>query len=338
MERSSTSQSFQGNRMMGRALRRMGRIFWADLPLLNFAFLAVGITATECLSLSPPRSDLFWTCLFPLAVPAILYAFRWRRGDHFERILCLGVLFSSLTALALIFFAMRPNPIADSQLRLLYEYSSLANTALLGLHVWRRSSRLVVLFFAPVAAYGALLENGGIALGYFTELGYRLYLGPLPAPLATMTGWISVFYLVMSITWEFRRCVPQLERSALGSALVVTLCALCLDLQLDPLATAVGFWRWNDLLTNRILGVPVVNFIAWASAVLPFSFALFLLQTRHSIEPETLGDSENAHWLWRRIPLILAAAAVLFFGTMAVVEGGFSGPTFVILADVFRNR
>jgi len=323
--------------MTNRALRRIGRLFWTDLPLLNFAFIAVGVAATECLSLSPPRRDLFWTCLFPLTVPAILSAFRWRRGDRLERILGFGVLLGSLSALALIFFAMRPNPIASGQLRLFYEYSSLANTALLGLHAWWRSRGMAVLFFAPVAAYGALLENGGIALGYFTELGYRLYLGPLPAPLATMVGWISVFYLVMSITWEFRRCVPQLEHSTLGSALVATLCALCLDLQLDPLATAVGFWRWNDLLITRLLGVPVVNFIAWASAVLPFSFALFLLQTRHSIEPETLGDSENRRWLWRRILLILAAAAVLFFSTMSVVEGGFSGPTFVILADFFRN-
>jgi len=199
----------------------------------------VAVGATECLSLSPPREDLYWTFVLPLAVPATLYVFRWRQADRLEHLLGMVVLLGSLSALALIFFAIKPNPIAVSQLRLLYEDSSLANTALMGLHAWRRSGRLAALFFAPAAAYGALLENGGILLRYFTEMDDRLYLGPFPAPLATMAGWITVFYMVMSATWEFQRCVPQLARSAFGSALVATACALCLDLQLDPLATAL---------------------------------------------------------------------------------------------------
>ncbi len=323
--------------MIYRRLNRIGRLFWDDLPLIYFLFLAVAVASAECLNLSPPRKDLYWTFVFPLAVPVALYAFRFRIIDSSKRLFGLAILLGALSILTLIFVATKPQPIAISRLRLLYEYSSLANTLVLGLHAWRRSRALAILFFAPVAVYGVILENGGILLGYFSEAGYRLYLSPFPAPLATMAGWITVFYLVMSATWEFQRCIPWLSRSAFGSALVATACALCLDLQLDPLATVVGFWHWNDLLTFSLLGVPVQNFVAWASAVFPFSFLLFRLQIKRSIQPINLGETANQTWLLLRIPLTLASASVLFFSTMIVIEGGFSGPTLTVLGETLRK-
>ncbi|OPY87710.1 MAG: hypothetical protein A4E72_01440 [Syntrophus sp. PtaU1.Bin208] len=323
--------------MIQRRLDRIGRLLWDDLPLIYFLFLAVAAASTECLNLSPPRRDLSWTFVFPLAVPVVLYALRFRTIDYAERLFGLVVLLGALSILALIFLSLKPQPIAVSQLRLFYEYSSLANTLFLGLHAWRRSRALAILFFVPVAVYGVILENGGILFGYFSETGYHLYLWPFLAPLATMAGWITVFYLVMSVTWEFQRCNPWLSRSAFGSALVATTCALCLDLSLDPLATAVGFWRWNDLLTFSLLGVPVHNFVAWASAVFPFSLLLFRLQIGRSIQPVDLGKTGNQIWLFLRIPLALAAASVLFFGSMAVIEEGFSGPTFAVLEETLRK-
>ncbi|OPY15839.1 MAG: hypothetical protein A4E70_01623 [Syntrophus sp. PtaU1.Bin005] len=322
---------------MNRTMNRIWRLCWKDLPLINFLFLAVSVSSAVRLNLSPPRDDLYWTFVFPLAVTAALCLARFRNVDHLERAFNLTILLGTSFILAAMYFAAKPKPMTTDELLCRYEFSALANAALIGVHAWRRSGRLAALFFGPVAAYGAVLENGGILLGYFTEVGYSMYLRPFPAPLATMAGWITVFYLVMSLTWEFRLCIPCLARSAIGSALVATACALCMDFQLDPLATAAGFWQWNHLLTLRLLGVPLLNFVAWASAVFPFSLMILSLQTRQSIEPEVLGCAENLKRVWRRIPLALAASAVLFFASMAVFEGGFSGPTFAVLENTLRN-
>jgi len=322
---------------MNRTMKQIWRLCWNDLPLINFLFLAVSVSSAVCLNLSPPRDDLYGTCVFPLAVPAALCLARFRNVDPLERVFTLTILFLTALILAAMYFVAHPEPTSANELLVRYEFSALANATLIGLHAWHRSGRMAALFFGPVAAYGAVLENGGILLGYFTEMGYSIYFPVFPAPLATMAGWITVFYLVMSVTWEFRRYIPWLARSALGSALAATACALCIDLQLDPLATAAGFWQWNHLLTLRLLGVPLLNFVAWASAVFPFSFMILSLQTRQSIEPEALGSAENLKRVWRRIPLALAASAVLFFGAMAAFEGGFSGPTFAILENTLRN-
>jgi hypothetical protein len=53
-------------KMMRGALSRFGRLFWDDLPLVNFAFFAVAIGSAERLILSPPRGDHCWTLYFLL--------------------------------------------------------------------------------------------------------------------------------------------------------------------------------------------------------------------------------------------------------------------------------
>ncbi len=307
------------------------RALWLDLPLVNYAVYAVGIAWAEVVNLDPPRPELFWTFVFPLAVPLLVYALRWPKAAPVERLA--AALLVGLVALVLLVTGTlaTPQPIAATTLRRIYEASAILNTVLLGVHAWRRHRAWLGLFFGPAAAYGLLLENGGILLGYFSELDYALYLGPLPAPLATMSGWITVFYLVTWVTWELRARLPWLERSAVGSALVAMLAALALDLQIDPLATAVGFWTWHPALTPGFLGVPWLNFAAWGAAVFPFALLLFWRQTRLQLTPEAIADGPHLAWLWLRVPLVLGLAALLFTATMLILEGGFGGPTYLIL-------
>ena len=56
------------------------RTLWHDLPLLNYAFYAVTIAYAEVVNLDPRRDDLFPSFLFPLTVPVVVYALRWRHA------------------------------------------------------------------------------------------------------------------------------------------------------------------------------------------------------------------------------------------------------------------
>ncbi|MEE8408722.1 MAG: carotenoid biosynthesis protein [Myxococcota bacterium] len=308
------------------------RVLWADFPLVNFALYAVLIAHAEVANLIPPRPDLFISFLFPLSVPVLIYALRWRSASGTERAVALTVILGALALLAMTWFSGTRTPLEPERLRNLYEVSAIVNTMILLLHARVHGGRDMLMFFiGPAAAYGVLLENGGIILGYFSELHYRWYLGPLPAPLATMSGWVTVYYLVIWIAWTVRDLVPAVRRSVALSALTAMVAALLFDLQVDPLATAVGFWRWNEALPTGPMNVPLLNFVAWGAAVLPFAWALFARQNAFGLSPVEVSAPVHRRWMWPRIFVVLAVAAVLFFGAMAIVDGGFDGPTYGIL-------
>ena len=119
--------------------------------------------------------------------------------------------------------------------------------------------------------YGAVLENGGIVLGFFHETNLTdTVLKPFVAPVATMIGWSVVLAMATFVTWGLRKRLPWLRRSAGLSALAVGFFATLLDLQIDPIATAVGCWVWHHSLPAFFHGVPLVNFVAWMCALVPF--------------------------------------------------------------------
>ncbi|MCC6159135.1 MAG: FAD-binding oxidoreductase [Deltaproteobacteria bacterium] len=198
--------------------------------------------------------------------------------------------------------------------------------------VKKRAAGLVT-FFVVCWVYGTILENGGIVMGYFFEPGYRFYLGRLPAPFATMMGWCLAFYACIWIAEFWRERFPALKGSVIGSALLITTLAISLDLQLDPLASLSGvFWRWNEHLPPWFLSVPFVNYVAWFCAFLPFAYAYFLILNRTDL------NASMKNWnLLKLVPNVCVIAALMFFGIMAVAEGGFSGPTYVILGEFIEK-
>ena len=313
---------------MGRSFRA---ILWSDLPLLNYALYCTGIAHAEITNLPQQRLDLVPTALFPILVPWLIYGLRFKNATARERIVasivCLGA-----PALVLINYITAQRFVLDHDaLRNIYEYVAILNTVFLMLHARSQSAHWLKFFLGPCLLYGMLLENGGIWLGYFSEMNYRLYLGPLPAPVATMSGWVTVFYIITWTVWEMKKLSGSVRDSVLKSTAIAVFAALCFDLQVDPLACEVGFWRWHPSLTQGWLGVPFLNYAAWIAAVLPFAW---LIAKRESDRGLAIGEvTEAIHriWLLKRIPQALALASLLFLGFMVVVEGGITGPTFQIL-------
>ena len=291
--------------------------------LANFpdeGFAALGI----------PRTAFVPTVLFPLAWVALFFGLRIRRSTRLRHPWRAWLALAAMVVavpLAVIYLH-RPYRLTCAQLALWFEISQFVWVALLAIQVLiTRGRHGLVLFFGVTFAYGVLLENCGIVMGYFFEPDFHVYLRPLPAPLCTMVGWCLIFYVTVAIVGQLAGWVPWLARGVGCRALAATLLALCVDAQLDPLASMSGvFWRWNELLPPAFLGVPAINYAAWLGAFLPFAWFVFSFLDRADLPPG------RRNWeIFLRVPLASVLGAALCFAVMAIVEGGFDGATFRIL-------
>ena len=303
-----------------------------NLPLWLYLLCGVLLFNTALTNLGRPRPDLAWAAVFPLGLFSLIQLLRAARaGAPSERRLLLASLAFPALLPPLILAVQRPSPLSHRGLLVAYELSSFAWGALLIWHAWRLRPALVALFFGAGLFYGALLENGGILLGFFHEQNLKLtQIPPLPAPLATVVGWSVVLMMGTCVTWQLRALFPALRRSPLGSALLVAVTATTLDLQIDPLATAAGAWSWHPSLPPWFLGVPRLNYLAWMCALVPFAWALFRHQERTGLADAGAFGAADVWALTRAAPAILAIAALLFLGAITLLEGP-RGPSWEIL-------
>lgn len=326
--------------------RRFFRSLWRDLPLWFLAYQGWTTFHLELKNLTPARPEFAWTVVFPLFW---VVAFRWRcRGIPNARRL---VRVTALVAAPLILLALAPSrPMTNAEIRPWFEASTLAWVGLLALHcATRRPVGDLVFFYAIGVPIGLILENGGILLGFFREPGYRLYLPPLLGPVATGLGWTTVFYTSMFLAdhftdagaaprptvriWErhtLRRRLARLaDRLVRWPPFTATAVALSIDLQLDPAATAAGWWVWNPSLQPGFLGVPLVNYTAWLSATAPL-FCLVWWLRRHPWPAWRV----NLTLLVLLLPMFIVELTVVILLTI-IAEGGWKTPSMRLFAAFF---
>jgi uncharacterized membrane protein len=322
--------ALEGTRVPART--RVLREVWRHLPAWLFLVYGCLLLNCELTNLTPPRPELAPTVMFPLIAFTVYYVARalWapdvlrRRG---LLLLTLGLAFG-LPTLNVAYH--RPFPIAEEPLRNLYEVSNFVWAGLLAIHALSRSRSLFVLCFGAGMFYGVLLENGGILLGFFSETHLSSMVPPMVAPLATMVGWSLVLYMAFFVVRGLRAVVPWLRRSAVASALAVAGTALLFDLQLDPLATGLHCWVWAPSLPAFFHGVPLANFVAWICAIFPFAYMVLRYQERQRLPDRKEWTARQLRFTFLAAPVTLAAAATLFLGSMAVLEGT-NGPSFQLL-------
>ncbi len=312
------------------------RAAWRELgvhyPAWMLLFLAVSMLNNALANLGSPRWDLAWPIVFPLALFMAFYTLRAQgRVD-----VVLRALVAALALPILLMFVYRPSPLTQPELLRVYEASNFIVFLPLLAYAWRHGRGTLGVFFGAGLLYGVILENGGIAMGYFAEMSYRVYVPGLVAPVATMLGWVMVIYLCAFLVWQARRAFPRLQRSAVWSGLLFAACGVLFDLQIDPVATATRCWTWDARLPAFWLGVPLVNYVAWTAALWPFGTALFAVQQHFAIA-DGADWPRKAQWtLVFAVPVALVAATVLFFGTMTLLEGGLGGPTWAVFGEFLQ--
>ena len=222
---------------------------------------------------------------------------------------------------------------SESTLKWIYEISNFILWSFLVIHAYRfLGKKAVIEFFVITLLYGFSLESSGVTMGFFFEDNYHVYLPLLSAPLVTMIGWSSVFYVSFFMFEKIREIDFPLFKNILGGALTITLIALLWDMSIDPVASSpyIKFWRWNPQLAHQaaFMGVPVLNFVSWFWAV--FVYALFFLTYRKKNYPEKKGYLYLI--LFAIISQFLAGFGV--FSTMSIIEG-INGPSMRILESFF---
>ncbi|MEW5742089.1 MAG: carotenoid biosynthesis protein [Myxococcota bacterium] len=315
------------------------RELWRHLPAWMFFIYAVLLLNTELTNFHPARADLAHTIVFPLSVFVLFQGVRASFGRASRRLLAVSLTLAFGLPL-LILSTARPSPLDVSQLLRVYEWSNFLWAGLLVAHAWRHQRSHVALFFGVAFVYGLCLENGGILLGFFHETNLTdTVVRPFVAPFATMVGWSVVLLMATFVTWELRKRLGWLQRSAALSALAVGTFATLLDLQIDPIATAAGCWVWHESLPPWFHGVPLVNFIAWMCALVPFAYVMFRVQARRRIEDAGRWDAGALKELLAWTPATLVLAALCFMAVTVAVEGA-NGPSWTLLnhftLSVFR--
>ena len=317
-------------------------LFLSAINLLRFIRANVPERMFEASGVS--RDGMSLTAVMPLSVVTAYYLLRAYRSKGLKSVPLTAAVILSFTVLlpVAIYFIYEFVPVhevSESQIVSGFEHGQMLWFGVFFIHVWVKKGWDGLLQFWVVGLiYGVILENAGIVLGYFYEDNFRHYLHRLPAPICTMLGWVLVMYVCTAITEEFAALLPELRWTPLKLAFVTTCIAVAFDLQIDPMASLAGiWWEWNRALPPRWFGVPVINYVAWFSAVLPFSYWLQKTQHHHEWSP-----LQQAKQLFLRLHVIFIVAAVLNFGTMAIYEsiGGhrlFHGPTFQIL-KTFINK
>ncbi len=312
------------------------RELWRHLPAWMFFIYGVLLLNTELTNFSPARGDLAHTIVFPLLVFVIYQVVRFTHGTGSRRMLVTSLLLT-FGLPTIVFFWHTPSPLSPELLLRIYEWSNFAWAALLVWHLWVHDRSHVALFFGVGLFYGAVLENGGIVLGFFHETNLTdTMVRPFVAPVATMIGWSVVLAMATFVTWQLRKRLSWLRKSAALSALAVGSFATLLDLQIDPIATAVGCWVWHHSLPGWFHGVPMVNFIAWMCALVPFGYVLFRVQERRGLADGAAWDRESLFELLKWSPAGLVIAALAFIGITLALEG-VSGPSWTLL-NVFTDR
>ena len=320
----------------GTAFKAARNELWRHLPAWMFFIYGVLLLNTELTNFSPARGDLAHTIVFPLLVFVIYQVVRFTHGTGSRRMVITSLVLA-FGLPTLTFFFHTPSPLAHDSLLRIYEWSNFGWAALLIWHLWRHQRTHVALFFGVGLLYGAALENGGIILGFFHETNLTdTMVKPFVAPVATMIGWSVVLSMATFITWGLRKRLPWLRRSALLSAIAVGSFATLLDLQIDPIATAVGCWVWHHSLPGWFHGVPMVNFIAWMCALVPFGYVMFRVQERRGLRDGAAWTAEDLLSLLKWTPAGLVLAAAIFMSATLVIEG-VSGPSWTLL-NAFTAR
>jgi uncharacterized membrane protein len=304
-----------------------------------FFLYACLLLNTGLTNFDPPRPDFSANALFPLAVFVTFYLVRAAYAPDVERRWPMALMAVALaTCLPLMNVAYHtPSPLSGRAMLIAFEISNFVWAAIMIWHARRAKRGHVALFFGVGLLYGAVLENGGIVLGFFHETNLTdTMVKPFVAPVATMIGWSVVLAMATFVTWQLRKRLPWLRKSAALSALAVGTFATLLDLQIDPIATAVGCWVWHETLPAWFHGVPLVNFIAWMCALVPFGYVMFRVQERRGLRDGAKWSPEALLELLRWSPAGLLCAALAFITVTLIVEG-VTGPSWNLL-NVFTAR
>lgn len=171
--------------------------------------------------------------------------------------------------------------------------------------------------------YGLFLENSGtmyipgISAGFFYERNYNLYLFEFfgvgyrlsQVPLVTHMGWALIFYVSLMFWEKIAEAFPKIRNNVVLGGLIISASGLLIDLQVDIFATRFNWWVWNTAYAPMWFGVPLINYIAWFTAVGVFGGLWVWIHSRHA----DWSKKKQTIRLLLLLPIVVIVDGVVFF-------------------------
>lgn len=197
-----------------------------------------------------------------------------------------------LSGFFVVYFSLNPEAL-PFDFRIFQAISQLTNVLLAiplvyGLWLWldwRESWWKILIIFS----YPILIESFAIITGWpYSNFVYGEFLGNIKffglVPWTVSLSWVPIFFLSF-VLGERLGLKGIWVKSILGAVLMTTF-----DLILDPGATALGFWIWEN--GGWYYGVPLMNFFGWmVTSLLAFGGFYMLFPKRKSL------DENITYWL-----------------------------------------
>lgn len=177
---------------------------------------------------------------------------------------------------------------------------ALYESSRLGTH--QLATTLVAMLFGLIVEVLFVTQYVGYVYGDFL---LELPVGKASVPIWVAMGWGAIIFAAM-------RAGDRLGLSWWQAPAFDALAAMTLDLALDPIAQAYGWWSWVRPVDDKHFDVPFDNYIGWLMIVGLYSLAI--RAGRH------FTDIEQPGWTVGVPVLSLAAAAGGVFGCQQVLD------------------
>jgi hypothetical protein len=254
---------------------------WKNIPIFFIWLTGLSMMDTALHQVTPALGVVQWLAVIPLGTSLFLLTMAQARqpsGFSVRGYLPWSVVLAGFYTVPLISRSSVPMPM-DTQ-RVIFETSAIIEFIIFALHgrIWLKGWDWIWIFVVTLI-FGAILENGGIFMGFFKEEGYRIYVFGLGAPIATVLGWVNVLYCGFFVV---EQVLPEMRPVFKG--LVCAGIALAMDIPFDPVATRLAWWVWNGKLSMSIWDVPVVNYVAWFWAMFPYAWCYYRVRGIEGME------------------------------------------------------
>ena len=262
-------QESERARVQSTALRE----FWERLPVWCNVCMTLLHVSSALTFATPPRYSALGTAAFPLFWVVLYYRVGRKPGERpgATQVVALSATAAAIALLSWATSRVAWNPADPSSLRLPFELIAIAWAIVLFLHCLRdRGWRGVAVFFLGAGLYALMLENIGIALGYFRESGYHLY---VPTDPSAVTCLFVESCPARKTGSSFSR--PPADRLSLRRWLVV-----CPSNRNTSSCTCFSVASRDSRLPSFFLGVPLVNFTSWFAAVFGFAAVYVYVERR----------------------------------------------------------
>lgn len=131
-----------------------------------------------------------------------------------------------------------------------------------------REGRAKIMTCIGAMTFGLIVEMFFVTsyAGYsYGDFVIDFYYDQHTVPLWVAVGWGTIIYVAMTASDKMN--LPWFLAPAVDGLLAVSL-----DVTIDPVAEALGWWHWHD--GGEFFGVPYDNFIGWVMIVSFYSFAV----------------------------------------------------------------